>query len=90
MTRKIPKWKVTLHWISQVNNAEHASGSVRSAWTSGGAVMQALGKYPVSGSRAPSTARKTVYLIEVEPYTSTDILTSAVQEIFPSRELSDV
>jgi len=66
MTRKIPKWKVTLHWISQVNNAEHASGSFRFAWSPGGAVIQALGRYPYGIGSNPSLARKTVYLIEVE------------------------
>ena len=65
MTRNIPKWKVTLHWISAVNNAEHATGSTRSAWTPGGAVVQALQKYPPSGCGKPSAARKGVYLIEV-------------------------
>ncbi len=67
MTRKIPKWKVTLHWISAVNNAEHETGSVRSAWTPGGAVVQALEKYPASGRGQRSRVRETVYIIEVVP-----------------------
>ncbi|KKK69290.1 hypothetical protein LCGC14_2935550 [marine sediment metagenome] len=65
MKRKIPKWRVTLYWISVVNNAEHASQSVRSAWTPGGAVVQALEKYGLSGRGTVSKARETVYLIEV-------------------------
>ena len=65
MTRKIPRWKVTLYWISPVDNAQHASGSVRSAWTPGGAVVQALEKYGLSGRGNVSKARETVYLIEV-------------------------
>ena len=67
MTSKIPKWKVTLYWISPVNNAEHETGSVRSAWTPGGAVVQALQKYQFDKRGRLLAARASVYLIEVEP-----------------------
>ncbi|KKK53225.1 hypothetical protein LCGC14_3096900 [marine sediment metagenome] len=65
MNRNIPKWKVTLYWISPIDNAQRAATGDYSAWTPGGAVVQALQKYPPSGCGKPSAARKGVYLIEV-------------------------